>query len=98
MSWIFSSSIEWTRYSGSRHSEYVSLYTYKKKIYIICGSEFGFNIIRPSLIVKTLYGIISSELRFRDHLVASLRNIGFKSYLADPDVLKRPGTKPNGFE
>ena len=50
------------------------------------GSEFEFNKDRPAPIIKALCALKSSELRFSNHLAASLRNIGFKSCLADPDL------------
>ena len=69
-----------------------------EKLCIICSKEFGSNSERPALIVKALYGLKSSGARFRDHLAASLLNIGFKSCLADPYVWMRANTKPDGFK
>ena len=69
-----------------------------EKVYIICGLEFGSNKDRPAQIVKALYGLKSSGARFRDHLAASLRDLGFKSCKADADVWMRKNTKPDGFK
>ena len=83
--------------AGDIQNAYLNAPT-NEKVYIICGKEFGSNSGRPALIVKALYGLKSSGSRFRDHLAASLRDIGFKSCLADPDVWMRKGTKPDGFK
>ena len=83
--------------SGDIQNAYLNAPT-QERVYIICGSEFGSNADRPALIVKALYGLKSSGARFRDHLAQSLRDIGFKSCLADADVWMRENTKPDGFK
>ena len=71
----------------------------KEKVYTIAGREFGTEYEgRPVLIVRALYGLRSSGARFREHVAQSLRDIGFASCLADPDVWLRPATKPDGYE
>ena len=69
----------------------------KEKCYTIAGPEFGpDNEGRPVLIVRALYGLRTSGARWRDHLAGTLRDLGFKSCLADPDVYMRPATRPDG--
>jgi Reverse transcriptase (RNA-dependent DNA polymerase) len=69
----------------------------KERVYCIAGLEFGSaNVGRPVLIVRALYGLKSSGARWRDHMAATLRDAGFKSCQADPDMWMRPQTKPNG--
>ena len=68
----------------------------KEKVYIVAGPEFGSDEKRPAKIVRALYGLKSSGARFRDSLVSVLRDMHFKSCLADPDVHMRPAVKPNG--
>jgi hypothetical protein len=71
----------------------------KEKVYTTAGLEFGpVNKGRPVLIVRALYGLKSSGARWRDHMAATLRDAGFKSCLADPDVWMRPQVKPCGFK
>jgi hypothetical protein len=71
----------------------------KEKVYTISGLEFGaHNVGRPVLIVRALYGLKSSGARWRDHMAATLREVGFVSSKADPDVWMRPQKKPNGDE
>ena len=69
----------------------------RERLYTIAGMEFGANFVgRPVLIVRALYGLKSSGARWRDHMASTLRDGGFKSCLADPDVWMRPQTKPDG--
>lgn len=63
------------------------------------GPEFGTELVgRPCKIVRALYGLKSSGKAFHDYLSMHLRQLGFKSSRADPDVWMKPGTKANGFE
>ena len=50
------------------------------------------------IIRKALYGLKSSGVAFRAHLVETLHDIGFKPARADPDVWIRPAVKPDGTE
>jgi len=68
-----------------------------EKVYFIAGPEFGSNQDRPCIIVRALYGLKSSGARWRDHMAAILRELGFISSKADPDVWMRKGRKPCGF-
>ena len=71
----------------------------KERCYTIAGPEFGkANEGRPVRIVRALYGLKSSGARWRDHMAATLREAGFESSKADPDVWMRPSVKPNGFK
>jgi len=69
----------------------------EERLYIIAGMEFGAaDCGRPVLIVRALYGLRSSGARWRDHMANTLREGGFTSCRADPDVWMRKQTKPNG--
>jgi Reverse transcriptase (RNA-dependent DNA polymerase) len=69
----------------------------KEKCYCIAGPEFGQDKVgRPVLIVRALYGLRSSGARWRDHLAETIRTLGFRACLADPDVWMRPAVKPDG--
>ena len=48
--------------------------------------------------VRALYGLRSSGKSFRDHLAKNLRQMGFVSCRADPDVWMKPATKADGTE
>jgi hypothetical protein len=58
----------------------------KEKLYTVAGREFGENAGWPVLIVWALSGLWSSGARFRDHVSATLRDAGYTSCKADPDV------------
>lgn len=70
-----------------------------EKVYTIAGKEFGPSKEgRPVLITRALYGLRSSGKAWRDHMAATLRDYGYKSCKADPDVWMRAKTKPDGFK
>lgn len=61
------------------------------------GPEFGQEFVgRPCKIVKALYGLRSSGKAFHDYLSMHLKQLGYTSSRADPDVWMRPGVKANG--
>jgi len=47
-------------------------------------------------IVHALYGLKSSGAAWRAHFAQTLSELGFKSSLADPDVLMEPAGKAGG--
>ena len=51
---------------------------------------------RKAIIAKALYGLRSSGRSFRDYLALNLRELGFVSSKADPDLWMRSAKKPNG--
>ncbi len=58
----------------------------KEKMYVIAGSEFGPDLEgKPMIIDKGLYGLRLSALRFHEHLVTTLRSLGFSQTKADGD-------------
>ena len=69
-----------------------------EKVYTIAGREFGAEKEgRVVVITRALYGLRSSGKAWRDHMAATLRDHGYTSCRADPDVWMRPKTKTNGF-
>jgi hypothetical protein len=69
----------------------------EERLYVVAGFEFPLNLRgRPAKIVRALYGMKSSGARFRDHLAALLRDMGYKSCKADPDVWLKAATKADG--
>ena len=68
-----------------------------EKLWTRAGMEFGSsNIGRPVLIVRALYGLRTSGKCFRDHLATTLKDMGFDSCKADPDLWLRPAVKADG--
>jgi hypothetical protein len=70
-----------------------------EKVYTIAGKEFGADKDgQVVLITRALFGLRSSGKAWRDHMTATLREHGYTSWHADPDVWMRPKTKANGFQ
>jgi hypothetical protein len=68
-----------------------------EKIHTTAGLEFGSdNVGRILKIVRALYGLRSSGKCWHDHLAQVLRDLGFESSKADPDVWMRKANHPNG--
>ena len=61
----------------------------KEKVYFIAGKEFGPLEGHTLIIVKALYGLRTSGARFHEKLADTLRDLGFKPSLADPDLWYR---------
>lgn len=71
----------------------------RKKVYTTAGTEFGAELQgRHVLIVRALYGLKSSGAAWRAHLASTLRNLGFTSCLADPDIWYRLAKKLDNYE
>jgi Reverse transcriptase (RNA-dependent DNA polymerase) len=70
----------------------------KEKCYTTAGKEFGVNNGRPVSIVCALYGLRSSGARWRDHMASTVRSLGFKGCLADPELWLRLACKPDGTQ
>lgn len=70
-----------------------------EKVYTIAGKEFGAERQgRVVVITRALYGLRSSGNAWRDHMAVTLRDHGYVSCKADPDVWMKPKTKPCGFK
>ena len=67
----------------------------RDKIWTYVGQEFGSEHSQPMIIRKVLYGLKSSGVAFRAHLVETLHDIGFKPMKAYPNVWIRPAVKPD---
>jgi Reverse transcriptase (RNA-dependent DNA polymerase) len=65
-------------------------------IWTTCGPEFGSDEGRPAKIVKALYGVKSSGACWREQMASTLRELGYTSCKADPDVWMRENVKPSG--
>ncbi len=66
-----------------------------KKIWTVLGPEFGKDAGKRAVIVRALYGLKSAGAAFRAHLAACMREIGFTSCLADPDLWYTEMTQPD---
>ena len=68
----------------------------KKRIWVKAGKEFGANEGKPMIIVKSLYGLKLSGAAWRNLLSSSIKDLGFASSKADPDLYYRAHVKKNG--
>jgi hypothetical protein len=68
----------------------------KKKIWFRSGDEMGLDKGKVIVIVCALYGLKLSGARWREHMSQTLRDGGFKSCLADPDLWLRAAIKLDG--
>ncbi len=68
----------------------------KEKVWFRGGNELGSDSGKVIIIIRALYGLKSSGARWREHMAQTLRNAGFKSSLADPDIWLRAAVKPDG--
>ena len=53
-------------------------------------TEFGENKGKTAVIVRALYGLVSSGTSFRNHLADCMHHLGYESCLADPDLWYKP--------
>jgi hypothetical protein len=84
--------------AGDVQNAYLNAPT-NEKCWFIAGPEFGPDRVgQPVVIVRALYGLKSSGARWRDHMAATLREAGYQSCYADPDVWMKKNTKPDGFK
>jgi Reverse transcriptase (RNA-dependent DNA polymerase) len=67
---------------------YLKSYT-KEKVYIVAGLEFGERQGHTLIIMKALYGLKSSGLRWRERFCDVLKQMGFQSSHAEPDIWMR---------
>ena len=70
-----------------------------EKVWTVLGPEFGEDAGRKALIVRALYGLKSAGAAFRAHLAKGMRQMGYTSCLADPDLWMKAEVRPDdGFE
>ena len=62
------------------------------------GTEFGSEKGKVMLVVRAIYGLKSSGADWRQMLAQTLRNLGYVSSKADPDVWLKAKFKPDGTE
>ena len=70
-----------------------------EKVYTLAGKEFGPDKEGRTVVIKhALYGLHSSGKAWRDHMALTLRDGGYTSCKADPDVWMRPKTRLDGLK
>ena len=70
----------------------------REKIWTVAGTEYGGEKGKVMLVVHALYGLKSSGAAWRQILAQTLRDLGYVSYKADPEVWLKSKPKPDGTE
>jgi hypothetical protein len=65
-----------------------------EKVWTVLGPEFGIDTIESVIIVRGLYGLKSAGAAFRMHLASFMRQMGYRSCKADPDLWYKAETRP----
>ncbi len=66
----------------------------KEKVWTILGPDFGLNSSKSAIIVFALYGLKSAGAAFCAHLASFMRQMGYTSCKADPDLWLKAVTRP----
>jgi hypothetical protein len=69
-----------------------------EKIWFEGGLECGSNKGKVCVVVRALYGLKSAGASWHATLAQALRDIGFVSTIADPDVWIQPEARKDGYE
>ena len=70
----------------------------REKFWLEAGPEFGEDEGTVMIIRRALYGLKSSGAAWRQMISEILIELNYENTLADPDVWRRPMSKPNGFK
>ncbi len=65
-----------------------------EKVWTILGPEFGLDSGKSAIIVRALYGLKSAGAAFQAHLASFMRQMGYTSCKADPDLWLKAVTRP----
>ncbi len=68
----------------------------KEKIWTLLGSKFGKDKHHKAIVVRALYGLTSASVAFRSHLADCMRQLGYESNKADPDLCMKVCTQDTG--
>ncbi len=60
--------------------------TFLSSIWTVLGPEFGCDAGQNAIVVRALYRLKSAGAAFRAHLVFFMRQMGYSSCKADPDL------------
>ena len=66
-----------------------------EKVWTVLGAEFGSDAGKSAIVVRALYGLKSAGAAFRAHLASFMRQMGYTSCKADPDLWYKAETRPS---
>jgi len=65
-----------------------------EKVWTVLGAEFGSDAGKSAIIVRALYELKSAGAAFHAHLASFMRQMGYTSCKADPDLWYKAETRP----
>jgi hypothetical protein len=65
-----------------------------EKVWTVCGPEFRPDAGKRAIIVKALYSLKTAGATFQAHLASFMRQMGYTSCKADPDLWLKAETRP----
>ena len=68
-----------------------------KKVWTVLGLKFGSDAGKSAVIVCTLYGLKSAGAAVCTHLASFMRQMGYTSCKADPEIWYKAETRPDGI-
>ncbi len=66
-----------------------------ERVWTVLGLEFRQDTGKSAMIVRALYGLKSEGAAFRAHLASCMRDMGYVSCKADPDLWLKAKTRPD---
>jgi hypothetical protein len=66
----------------------------KEKVWTVLGPEFGHDAGKSAIIVRALYRLIGAGAALQAHLASFMRQMGYTSCKADPDLWLKAATRP----
>ncbi len=66
-----------------------------EKVWTVLGPKFGNDAGKTAIIVRTLYGLKSAGAAFHTHLASFMRQMGYTSCKANPDLWFKDKTRPD---
>ena len=70
----------------------------EKKVWFVAGTEMGQNKGMAMVITRALYSLKTSAKARSEFFGKSLKEMGYKSCVADPNVWMRPQTNKEGYK
>jgi hypothetical protein len=65
-----------------------------EKVWTVLGPEFAIDTGKSAIIVRALYGLKRAGAAFHAHLASFIRQMGYTSCIADPDLWYKAETRP----
>ena len=70
----------------------------REKLWYCAGPEFGSEEGTVMILRRAVYGTKAAGKSWRTMLAQTIEDMGYVNTIVDPDVYRRPATKPNGYK